>query len=69
MSSSTERTASRDPTVRNFSLTRSTSIVRPACDLILHPRPRLAVELAAARDRPRSWRLSVPWRLHTSDIS
>src|SRR4051812_44521746 len=44
MSSSTERTASMDPTVRNSSLTRSTSVVWPACDLILHlPRPRVAV--------------------------
>src|ERR1700754_2182896 len=68
MSSLTERTASREPTVRNFSLTRSTSVVRPVCDLILHiPRPRLAVTWAATRDRPRSWRLSVPW-LQTSDI-
>src|SRR4051794_12872703 len=52
MSSSTERTASTDPTVRNFSLTRSTSVVWPACDLILHlPRPPARRNLAATRDR------------------
>src|SRR4051812_28768316 len=53
--SSTERTASTDPTVRNFSLTRSTLGVWPACDLILHYLDLGSPSLAVTRDRPCGW--------------
>src|SRR5689334_14486888 len=59
MSSSIERIPSRDPTVKNRSLARSTSLVRPACALILHLlRPR-SPSPGRDRDHTQSTRAAV----------